>query len=288
MTEQNTRRGIMLMILTTLIFASQDALSRHLASSYNTMMVVMLRYWFFGAFVVLVAVRKSGGIRAAAATQQPLLQAFRGVLLALEVVVMVVAFTRLGIIETQAVFICYPLLIAALSGPVLGEKVGWRRWSAIGIGFVGVMIILEPGFGVFTPAAILPLISAVMFATYSLLNRYVARRDSSATSFFWTGTMGFVVMTALGIWSWEPMTPPDWCWMLLLCISGAFGHYLLIRVYELAEASAVQPFAYFQLGFGALIAIPIFGETIRPNVAFGAALIIAAGLFTVWRERQKR
>ncbi|MBY5972560.1 DMT family transporter [Ferrimonas balearica] len=287
MTDQNTRRGIWLMILTTFIFAAQDALSRHLAGTYNTWMVVMIRYWFFAAFVILLATRKAGGVRAAAATTQPVLQTIRGVLLALEVCVMVVAFTHLGLIETQAVFISYPLLIAALSGPLLGEKVGWRRWSAIAVGFAGVMVILQPGMAVFAPAAILPLIAAGMFATYSLLNRYVARRDSSATSFFWTGAVGCIVMTLLGAWWWEPMTAPDWGWMALLCITGASGHYLLIRVYELAEASAVQPFAYFQLGFGALIAIPIFGETIRPNVALGAAIVIAAGLFTLWRERHQ-
>ncbi|KAA2312476.1 DMT family transporter [Pseudooceanicola sediminis] len=288
MTEQNTKLGIWLMILTTFIFALQDGLSRHLAGEYNVMMVVMIRYWFFAAFVIAVATRKAGGIRAAAKTSQPILQTTRGVLLALEICVMVLGFTYLGLIESQAVFIAYPLIIAALSGPILGESVGWRRWSAIGVGFVGVMIILEPGFGVFAPAAILPLLSAFMFAIYGLLNRYVARRDTSATSFFWTGWTGAVVMTATGIWFWEPMSGPDWALMTVLCITGALGHYTLIRVYELAEASAVQPFAYFQLGFGSLVGIFVFGESIRTNVAIGAALIIAAGLFTLWRERQQR
>lgn len=287
MTEQNTRAGIGLMILSTLIFATQDGMSRYLAGEYNVMMVVMIRYWFFAAFVVALALRKPGGIRAAAATPQPVIQTMRGALLALEVCVMVLGFTYLGLIETQAVFICYPLIIAALSGPILGEKVGWRRWSAIGVGFVGVMIILEPGIGVFAPAAVLPLIAAAMFALYGLLNRYASRRDSSFTSFFWTGVVGGAVMTVIGIWSWEAMTGYDWIWMILLCISGVTGHYTLIRCYELAEASAVQPFAYFQLGFGSLVGIFVFGESIRTNVAIGAAVIIGAGLFTFWRERQR-
>ncbi|MBT9384074.1 DMT family transporter [Pseudooceanicola sp. CBS1P-1] len=287
MTEQNTRKGIMLMILTTLIFAVQDAFSLHLSETYNVLMVVMMRYWFFAAFVIAMGIKQAGSLRAAASTAQPGIQIFRSALLALEICVMVLGFTYLGIIETQAVFICYPLLIAALSGPVLGEKVGWRRWSAIGVGFIGVLIILEPGFGVFKPAAVIPLIAALMFAGYGLLNRYVARKDSSATSFFWTGVTGFVLMTAIGLSSWETMSGTDWILMLILCIAGASGHYLLIRVYEIAEASAVQPFAYFQLAFGTMIAIPVFGEHIRTNVAIGAALIIGAGLFTFFRERQK-
>ena len=288
MTEQNTRLGIMLMIATTFVFAMQDGISRHLAGEYNVFMVIMIRYWFFAAFVMSIAARKAGGLRAAAKTSQPLLQAFRAVLLVTEICVMVLAFTILGLIESHAVFTCYPLLVAALSGPVLGEKVGWRRWAAIGVGFVGVIIILEPGFGVFRIEAIVPLIAALMFALYGLLTRYAARKDSTATSFFWTGTVGSLAMTSVGIWFWEPMTFADWGWMGLLCITGALGHWLLIKCYEVAEASAVQPFAYLQLVFVSVLGIVVFAETIRTNVAIGAALIVAAGLFTLWRERQNR
>ncbi len=286
MTEQNTRLGILMMVATTFVFAIQDGISRHLAGEYNVMMVVMIRYWFFAAFVIALARRNAGGIRAAAATTQPVLQAFRAVLLVAEICVMILAFTLLGLVESHAVFACYPLLIAALSGPILGEHVGWRRWAAIAVGFVGVIIILEPGFGVFEPEAVVPLMAALMFALYGLLTRYAARRDTAATSFFWTGTVGSIAMTAAGIWFWEPMTGSDWVWMGALCITGALGHYTLIKCYEVAEASAVQPFAYLQLVFVSIIGISVFSETIRPNVAFGVALIVGAGLFTLWRQRK--
>lgn len=287
MTEQNTRLGILLMVVTTFIFAVQDGISRHLAGEYNVYMVVMIRYWFFAAFVIAVAARKAGGVLQAAATTQPVFQAFRALLLVTEICVMIYAFTLLGLIEAHAVFAAYPLLVAALSGPVLGEHVGWRRWAAIGVGFIGVLVILQPGLGVFQPAAIVPLIAALMFALYALVTRYAARRDSAATSFFWTGTVGSVAMTAVGIWFWEPMTGPDWGWMGALCITGALGHYTLIKCYEVAEASAVQPFAYLQLVFVSIIGITIFSETIRTNVAVGACIVVAAGLFTLWRQRVK-
>jgi drug/metabolite transporter (DMT)-like permease len=287
MTETNNRLGVWLMVATTFVFAMQDGLSQHLASEYNVLMVVMIRYWFFAAFVMFVASRRAGGLRAAAATTQPWLQGFRGLLLAAEICVMVLGFTYLGLVESHAIFACYPLLIAALSGPILGEKVGWRRWTAIGVGFVGILIILQPGFGVFSPLAIIPAISAFMFALYGLLTRYAARKDSAATSFFWTGTVGAVFMTVIGIWFWEPMTPLDSAMMALLCVTGATGHYLLIKCYDVAEASAVQPFAYLQLPFAASLGIMVFGEEIRPNVVFGASLIVGAGLFTLWRQRQK-
>ena len=284
----NTRLGILLMVATTFVFAIQDGISRHLAAEYNVFMVVMIRYWFFAAFVMTVAARKAGGLTNAARTTQPLLQTARALILIAEICVMVVAFTVLGLVESHAVFTCYPLLVAALSGPVLGEKVGWRRWTAIGIGFVGVLIILRPGFGVFRVEAVVPLLAAFLFALYGLLTRYAARKDSTATSFFWTGTVGAAGMTLVGMWFWEPMTVVDWGWMAMLCVTGATGHWLLIRCYEVAEASAVQPFAYLQLVFASAIGITLFGEVVQPNVAFGAALIVAAGLFTLWRERQKK
>ncbi len=281
----NTRAGIALMIAATAVFALQDGVSRHLAGAYNVLMVVMVRYWFFAAFVIFLAARNSGGLRAAAATSQPLLQALRGALLAAEICITVISFVLLGLVETHAIFVIYPLLVAALSGPVLGETVGWRRWAAIGIGFVGILIVLQPGRGVFSPVALVPLVGAFGFALYGLLTRYVARRDSTATSFFWTGTVGAVVMTAVGIWFWQPMSTPDWGWMALLCVSGAFGHWLLIRCYEMAEASAVQPFAYLQLVFVSILGILVFGETLRANVVIGATVVVAAGLFTLWRAR---
>lgn len=283
---QNTRLGIWLMVATAFVFAMQDGISRHLAETYNVTMIIMIRFWFFGLFVVWMASRQPGGLRAAIATKQKGLQIFRGALLAIEVCVMVLAFVMLGLVESHAIFAVYPLLIAALSGPILGEKVGWRRWSAIGIGFVGVLIILQPGVGVFQPSALIAFVAALMFALYGLLTRYVGRQDSAMVSFFWTGVTGAVILTPVGLWFWEPMAPADWLWMGLLCMTAAFSHYLLIRAYEVAEASAVQPFAYLQLPFASAVGIIVFDETLRANVAIGAAIVVSAGIFTLWRARK--
>ena len=288
MTRNDTRTGIWLMVVTTFIFAMQDGISRHLAEAYNTYMVIMIRYWFFAAFVIAIARLQAGSIKKAAATTQPVVQGFRAAILALEVLVMVQGFVYLGLVESHAVFACYPLLIAALSGPVLGEYVGWRRWAAIGVGFIGVIIILQPSGGVFSPYAAIPLLAAFMFALYGLLNRYVARKDSAATTFFWTGVVGAVVTTAIGIWHWEPMSQTDWMWMGVLCLTASLAHWTLIKAYEAAEASAVQPFAFLQLVFASALGVTVFGDTIRTNVVLGAVIIVSAGLFTLWRARQKR
>ena len=137
----------------------------------------------------------------------------------------------------------------------------------------------------FDPVAVIPLVSALMFALYGLLTRFAARKDPTATSFFYTGTAGAVVMTAAGVWFWEPMSGPDYGWMLALCLTGVGGHWLLIKCYEVAEASAVQPFAYFQLVFASLVGLVVFDEVLRTNVILGAMLIVGAGVFTLWRER---
>ncbi len=285
MSQNNTSLGIGLMIATTFVFAMQDGISQHLAREYNVMMIVMVRYWFFAAFVITVASRAKGGLRKAVATDQRKLQIFRGVLLAAEICLAVQGFVYLGLIESHAIFACYPLIIAALSGPILGESVGWRRWAAIGVGFVGMLIILQPGTGVFSPYALIALASALMFALYGLLTRYVARKDSAETSFFWTGVSGAVVTTLVGIAFWEPMSSGNWLWMGLLCLTGAGGHFLLIKTYEVAEASAVQPFAYLQLVWASSLGLLVFAEQLRTNVVIGASLIVAAGIFTLLRER---
>ena len=275
------------MAVTMLIFAVQDGISQYLAREYNVFFIVMVRYWFFALFVFILCSKQPGGLRKAISTKQPFLQVFRGALLALEVIVMITSFTLLGLIESHAIFSIYPLLVAALSGPVLKEFVGWKRWSAIFIGFIGVMIILKPSNNVFSLEALIPLIAALMFALYSLLTRYAARQDTSMTSFFWTGIIGAVVMSVVGSGYWIALKPVDWAWLGLLCILACLAHYLLIKCYELSEASSLQPFAYLQLLFATIIGLWIFSEKLEVHVVMGAFLVVLSGLFAIWRERQK-
>ena len=286
MIKQNERLGILLMVTTTIVFASQDGLSKYLATEYNVYMVVMIRYWFFAAFIMTISSRKPGGVKQVAKTKTPLLQIFRSLVLVAEMCVTVLAFTLLGLAETHAIFASYPLIIAMLSGPILGEHVGWRRWLAICVGFFGILIILNPGNGIFSPYALVPLAGAILFALYGLLTRYAGQYDNSSTSFFWTGIVGCIAMTAIGLNFWDPVSQADWSIMLILSASGMLGHFLLIKCYEVAEASAVQPFAYLQLIWASLIGIIIFGEKITTNVLLGACIIVGAGLFTLWRERK--
>ena len=288
MSQNNPRLGILLMIIAMIIFAAQDGISRYLADKYNVLMVVMIRYWFFAAFVIFWARAQKGSIRAVAKTKQPILQFSRGLILIIEINVMIMGFVYLGLVEGLAIFMAYPLIVAALSGPILGEAVGWRRWAAIFVGFLGMLIILKPGVSAFSVYALFPMCSAMLFALYSLLTRFAARKDDAVTSFFWTGVVGAFAITLVGVWQWEKMENFDYYWMLLLSIFGVLGHFMLIKCYELAEASTLQPFAYFHLVFGAFIGITLFSEVVETSTAIGTIIVIGAGLFTLFRERRAK
>src|SRR5882724_7375378 len=136
--------GYLFALAATTIFSFQDAISKHLGDHYPPIFITMIRYWAFAAFCVLLAARKRGGLQAAATTKRPVLQIFRGVLLATEVMIVITSFAHAGLAHSTAILSATPLVVTLLSIPVLGEQVGWRRWSAIVAGLVGVLLILKP------------------------------------------------------------------------------------------------------------------------------------------------
>jgi drug/metabolite transporter (DMT)-like permease len=284
---QDNRLGIWLMVATVFCYTVQDGLTRYLAGEYNVLMVVMIRYWFFAAFVLVLAARRAGGIGAALRTCQPGVHALRALFHTSEICLIVAGFVLIGLINTHAVFAVCPLIIAALSGPMLGERVGWRRWTAIGAGFVGILVILRPGTDLFTPLALLPLASATLFALYSLLTRKATQVESAFAAFFWSGLLGAVFMTLVGVWFWQPMGPADWALTLANGAVAILSNWLMIRCYEVAEASAVQPFAYLQLVFVSIMGVTVFSETLTLNTLIGAAIVTGAGVFTLIRTRRR-
>jgi len=284
--KDNPRLGIILMIATMIVFSIQDGLSRYLAESYNVISVVMIRYMFFMLFVMAYSARLSGGIIGVAASRQTGLQIARGILLVAQICVAVLSFSTVGLVNFHAVFASYPLMVMALSVPILGEVVGWRRWLAVSIGFIGVLIILRPGSAMFDSASILPVIAAFMMAVYGIMTRYAARQDSAQTSFFWTAIAGGVAMLVIGPFFWQPPQGHDWWWMGLLCLTGTGGHFLLIKALDSTKASTIQPFAYLQLVFASTIGILVFGDSLDPMLIAGSAVIVGSGLFALQRERQ--
>ena len=264
------------MIAAVAAFATQDGFSRHLAGTYNTFMIIMIRYWVFAAYVTFLALRHRDGLRVAIRSTRIGAHFWRSILLIGEI----------GLIESHAVFAICPLLIAALSGPVLGERMSWRRWAAVGAGLIGVLIILRPSSGVFAVAALLPLSAAILFATYSVLTRLTTRNEPTFPAFFWPGVIGAVLITPIGLYHWQAITPSDWTLLAIYAGISVFSHWLLLKCYEVAEASAVQPFAYLQIVFVSIIGITIYGEVLETHIVIGAGLIVMAGIYALLQERK--
>ncbi len=277
--------GIRFVLAAMMAFAVQDATSKYLAAAYPPQFFIMVRYWLFAAFVAVLAARRVGGLRAACQTRMPSLQVFRGVLLAVQIVIIVISFDLVGLAETHAIFSLHPLLATLLAIPLLGERVGRHRLVAVGVGLIGVLVILRPGVGLFDTSALIALTAAVMMSVYTVTTRLVSRADgSSGPAFFYLGVAGAVALTLVGPFYWTPMRLPDIGWLLLHATVAMCGHYCLIRALEATEAVRIQPFTYLQMIFAVPIGAFIFGEPVDRWVILGMTLTVGAGLYAIWRE----
>ena len=282
--QNNVLFGITLMVITTFMFSSMDGVSKYLAEKNNVFTLVTMRYWFIAFVMMVTCLFIKNRISDILNTKQPYIQFSRGVILSLNNCLVVYTFTLLGLVETHAIIACYPLIVAGLSVPFLGERFGWRRWMAIFTGFIGVIIILRPNTNVITEGSIFAIVGAIMFAVYLILTRYVSRSDTAITSFFWTGIGGTVTMSLISLFIWDNILKEDYLWLLLMCVLSAGSHFMMVKTLQVAEASVVQPFSYLQLVFGSIIGVTIFSESIDLMIIVGALVVIGSGLFTTWRE----
>ena len=286
--QNNVLLGIGLMVVTTFMFSTMDGVSRYLAENNNVFTLVTMRYWFVAIIMAISCLLVKDSFKKLLYTKQPFTQFSRGLILSLNNCLVVYTFTLLGLVETHAIIACYPLIVAGLSVPFLGEKFGWRRWTAIFVGFLGVIIILRPTTNVISEGAIYALIGAIMFAVYLILTRYVSRLDTAITSFFWTGIGGSVTMTIISFFIWQDILREDLLWLLIMCLLSASSHYMMVKTLQVAEASVIQPFSYLQLVFGSIIGVTIFSERIDLMIVVGVMIVMGAGLFTAWREYVKK
>ena len=270
------------MALTMLIFATQDALSRHLAAQANAISINWIRFAFFAVVVIAVSSVREGGIRKVLATKALGFQIMRGLALIIQLSIFVYAFTVLGLAEAHAVFSVYPLIVVLMSALILHERVPLVRMLAVGAGFCGVLILLRPGLGVIRVEALLVLFGATIFAIYTVLTRLVSKHDRPETSVAYVALIGFVALSLVVPFFWKPLPPQDWGWMALLCVFGSTAHGLLIKVYQLAEANVVQPLAYLQLAFATGYGVVLFGETPDLWTWIGMTILVLSG---AWAAR---
>jgi len=267
-------------------FACLDTMAKFLNHYMDTLQVVWARYT--GAFVMAVAISNPITRPGLMRTKRPLLQVGRSMLLLGSTLLNFFALRFLQLDQALAIVFSTPFFVAILSGPVLGEWVGWRRWTAIGVGFVGVLLVARPGFGGIHPAAFISLGAAAFYAAYSITTRMLSRTDSNETTLFYSNLVGAAVMLPVVPFVWT--TPHEPLVIAIMIVCGAFGtvgHYLLIIAHRLAPPSLLAPFIYTQIVWVIILGGLVFGDTPSRWTLAGAAVVIASGLYMLYREQMR-
>lgn len=275
--------AILVMCCAVASFAIQDAISKHLSAGYPAVEVAWFRYTF--GVVAIAAVLPWLEPRTALVSRRPLHQVVRGVLLYASTVLFVVAIYWMPLATATAIGFVSPLFLTALSIPFLGEKVGPRRWAAIGVGFVGVLIVVRPGFGGFHWAFLVPILMAAFYAAYQVLTRKIAGADRPITSLLYPTVIGALLGSLPMPFIWVTPTLDDGLLMVLLGICGSISHLCLVYAFKMAKATTLAPFAYTQLVWVSILGYVFFGDVPDGPTLIGGAVIVASGLYILHRER---
>jgi drug/metabolite transporter (DMT)-like permease len=276
--------GIALMCGAVACFAFLDTTAKYLNLHMSTLEVVWARYT--GAFLLPFIVSNPWTRPGLVTTARPLLQVGRSVLLLVSTMCNFMALRYLQLDEAISIAFSTPFFVAALSGPILGEWVRWRRWTAISVGFLGVLVVTRPGPGSFQPAALLSLGGAMCYALYALSTRILARTDSNETTLFYSNIVGAGAMLPVVPFFWT--TPTDALIIALMVVTGAlgsFGHYLLIAAHRLAPAAVLSPFIYAEIPLMIVLGFLVFDDLPNRWTLTGAAIVVASGLYILHRER---
>ena len=282
--EERIGRGIALILVTTVMFSTLDSISKTLNAYLPVNEIIWGRYAFHGLSLTLLMGPKlrMDLVR----TSHPGVQILRGLLLVASSFCFVGALVWLPLAEVAALAFVSPLVMTALSGPLLGERVYRAQWLAVGAGFIGVLVIIRPGGALFNLATALPLASSVLYALFQIITRRYAGRDSAYVTHFWTALVATAVTGAtLPVW-WVTPSWPVWLGLVAMGLIGGGAHYILIRAYECAPPHTLAPFTYLQLIWSALITWLWFEHVPDAGTLLGMAIIVASGLFAVWTQRR--
>jgi drug/metabolite transporter (DMT)-like permease len=283
--HHNLPRAIALLCATMVIIGSMDAVSKLLVRDLAVGQILAVRYWmFFG--VALWMAHRAGGIRATYRSARPWVQLARSGILMLEMAMFIQAFVYMQLADVHAIAAAAPLIVMAMAALFLGERIGPHRKAAVLIGFLGVLVIVRPGSGIFGWAAALPVVATLFWATYQVLLRQVSAYDRSETTVLYTATVGLVVYTIAGAWLWQAPTAEQWLLLAAVGVMGSAGHILLVKAYESAPASALQPYNYGLPLWAVVIGWLVFDHLPDAWTIAGGGLVVAGGLYAVWRERR--
>ena len=286
--QNNLPRAIMLLCGTMVIIGTMDAVSKLLVQDLAVGQILAVRYWMFFCVALWMA-HRSIGIRTAFRSARPLVQIARSGILMAEMALFIQAFVYMQLADVHAIAAAAPLLVMVMAAVFLGETIGPHRKAAVAIGFLGVLLIVRPGSGVFGWPALLPLAATFGWAAYQVLLRRVSAYDRSETTVLYTAATGFVVYSIAGLWLWQAPTLEQWVLLAAVGVMGSAGHILLVRAYESAPASALQPYNYGLPLWAVIIGWIVFDHLPDAWTFAGGGLVIVGGLYALWRERlQKR
>ena len=276
------RRGILWMLLTMLAFATMDAFAKYLTQSIPVPQVVWARYVFTAMLVVPMVGRR---FPAVLITRRPALQVGRAVMVLLTTGLFFAGLRLIPLADATALVVTSPVMVTALSLPLLGERVGMRQWVGVAAGFVGAMIIVRPGAGVLQWAALLPLSAAVLFSLHQITARVLSRTDAAVTTLAYTAGFGVLITSAAVPFFWVTPEPIEWLYMAAVGLLGCIGQFSLIKAFEAAPAAVVAPLAYSSLIWAALFGLAVFGDAPDTWTVSGALVIVASGLYVQRRQR---
>lgn len=274
--------GILLMVASMVVFTSLDTAAKHVTQDLPPAVAVFGRYAVAFLISVLVVMRAGGA--SLLGTRHPVLQSFRGVLLMVSTILNFMAMMHLQLAQTSAIFFTIPLWVCALSVPILGEHVGWRRWVAVIVGFLGVLVIMRPGSDSFHWAMLLSIASSFCGAIYNIATRKVGARDRAETSLFYVGFVGALAAAAPLPVVWQTPQGVQWLLLAFMGLAGAVGHLMLIQAHRLAPASALAPFLYTQIVWMIIAGYFFFGDVPDLWTLMGAGIVVASGLVVFARE----
>ncbi len=282
----NAIRGILLMLGTMFVFVVIDAVAKYLTASLPVMQVVWARNVFALGFSLLML--RGRGATMLMATRRPGLQLARSALQFTSTAIFFTALYYIPLADAIAIGFVSPLILTALSVPMLGEKVGPRRWAAVTAGFLGVLVIIRPGFGQTHWAMLLPVAMAFSSATYNLVTRMLAGEEHPMTTLWYTTLIGSVLTSAIVPFVWVSPGLAGWALMVLLGVVGGLGHFLLIKAFSHAPASTLAPFNYSQMIWSIPIGYLVFNNLPDLFTLLGAVIIALSGIYTIYRERRVR
>ena len=283
---QDTIRGIALICGAFIMFSLLDTTAKYLGQSYPMAQVVWARY-IGHAGVALLFVWLHWRQRPWRSAH-PWLQILRGTLLLAATSLNFLALRYLQLAETASIYFSTPLLVAALSVPLLGERIGPRRLAAIVVGFVGVLIVIRPGLGMVHWAVSLSCLVALCGACYQILTRKLAGADSPHTAQLYAALIGCAATTPFMPLEWVPPTGVAIPLMLVIGLLGGIGHWLLTVAHAYAPAPILAPFTYTQIVWMPVLGYTVFGNVPSPYVLLGGAIVVASGLYLLHRERAAR